>query len=160
MKLVRENISFHRGESPREAMGVGLGIKNPMPRLNSYIDSELQDPDDLNFADLNEQMDIARRELMDMVLIKGLLGKYGNSISWEGPDHYGRKTFLFKGLKDGKPIEFKLKLNASNDYISYTGYFELANEEMSGWNGPGYSRSVNMLVKKLNKTFKEEGITF
>lgn len=160
MKLVRENISFHRGEDPREAMGVGLGIKNPMPGLNSYIDSELQDPNNLNFGDLNEQVDIARRELMDMILIKGLLGEYGDAISWEGNDDYGRKTFRFKGQKDGSPIEFLLKLIASNDYISFAGSFELPGRPNPGWSGPGYSRSVNILVKKLNKTFRKEGIIF
>jgi hypothetical protein len=159
VNLVRESIHFERGGDAREKMGIGLGIKNPMPRLNSYIENELKDPMDFNFADLNEQMDIARRELMDMILIKGLHQEYGPGISYEGRDSYSRITFAFNGQKDGSPIEFFLKLNASNDYISYTGYFELKDGNMAGWDGPSYSRSVNALIKKLNRTFKKEGIT-
>ena len=155
MKIVRENIGFHRSEDPLKQMGIGSPYKNPMPELNHFIKNELKDPVAFSWTDLNEQMDIARRGLIDFTLFRGMHEEFGNYIKSFGkhPEYGSRKLMVLDVPVDGKSQEIEIMFNPSNEYTSFYAYIGDPVKDSGA-----YSRSVKALAKGIRKKLKEKGI--
>ena len=155
MKLVRESIHFERGGDIKSKMGIGLPYKNPMPGLNSYVNTELEDLIEFDFGELGEAMDIARRDLMDMVLAKGMYEEFGDAVLSFGDGEYAsRKDMVLKVQHEGKEKSLNVTFQASNEYVSF--YATLGDPVKDS---TGYSRSVKNLAKGIRKKLKGKEVT-
>lgn len=153
-KLVRESINFERGADPKEKLGIGSPYKNPMPGLNSFVETELKDITELNFGDLDTAMNTARKKLMDMVLYKGMYQEFGDAIKSFGPGEYSRRTMVLKIQHEGEEKLLSVEFHTSNEYTSYYATMEEPINLTTG-----YSRSVKALVWRMRKKFREAWVT-
>jgi hypothetical protein len=164
VKLVRESIDFERGGDPLTKLDIGIPYKNPMPSLNKYIDNELKNPIEFDFADLNEQMDIARRGLMDLTLAKGMYEEFGDRVISFRPskEYRTRKHMVLKINYNGKEIPIDILFHPSNEYVSFYAWIpELKNfGKLKGdKSSTGYLKSVEGLARGIRKLLKNVGIT-
>jgi hypothetical protein len=148
---------FSRGQDPKTTLGIGIPYKNPMPRLNAYIDEALENLPEIHWGLLDKEIEEARKALVDYSIAVQAYKVFGRNLQYlrAGTSYgYDKVLGLSVVLPDGKTASLGISLNPSGEYRSF--YAELPDPVNAK---TAYYRTPAKLITGIIRTLNDHGIT-
>jgi hypothetical protein len=162
--LVKESISFQRGQDPKDSLGIGDPKERKILSNFSYIEpiiKNLELPDDeFSFKDFRRKIE-SLKEIVEYIILRHVREKYGVEAKFETEISYSQASNLFAVANVG---EYRYEFRRNGVRNAYWIKVVSLKGKQIGKIGAGYSvnyvetsqsSSLRIFDQKFNQLYKK-----